>query len=151
MLYQQDFLAWTRQQAHLLSQKRWQDLDLENLIEELEEMGRSNHRELESRLIVLIAHLLKWEFQWKQLQSQWREFEGKSWRNTIIEQRIQIDGLLKDRPSLKNSFEECLQKAYPQAIKLATKETGLSHKTLPNSCPYSMEQLFDEDFLPECR
>jgi hypothetical protein len=91
MLYKKDFLVWTRQQSELIRQRRWQEVDLDHLIEELEDMGKSNHRELESRLVVLLAHLLKWEFQLNQRQDQWREFDGRSWRKTIIEQRVQIE------------------------------------------------------------
>ena len=79
MLYEKDFLAWTQQQSELIRQGRWQEVDLDHLIEELEDMGKSNHRELESPLIVLLAYLLKWEFQLNQLQDQWREFDGRSW------------------------------------------------------------------------
>jgi hypothetical protein len=104
MLYEKDFLAWTQQQSELIRQGRWQEVDLDHLIEELEDMGKSNHRELESRLVVLLAHLLKWEFQLNQLEDQWREFDGRSWRKTIIEQRVQIERLLEDRPSLSSHF-----------------------------------------------
>ena len=151
MLYEQDFFAWTKQQVNLLKEGRLRELDLPNLIEELEDMGRSNYRELESRLIVLVAHLLKWEHQWNQLQSQWKEFEGKSWRNSIIEQRIQLSGLLEERPSLQNFFQERLTRAYPQAIKLIIKETDLLSTEFPAECPYSIDQLLDEDFLPKPR
>ena len=151
MLYEQDFFAWTKQQANLLKEGRLRELDLPNLIEELEDMGRSNYRELESRLIVLVAHLLKWEYQWNQLQSQWKEFEGKSWRNSIIEQRIQLSGLLEERPSLQNFFQERLTRAYPQAIKLIIKETDLLSTEFPAECPYSIDQLLDEDFFSKPR
>ncbi len=151
MLYEQDFFAWTKQQVNLLKGGRLRELDLPNLIEELEDMGRSNYRELESRLIVLVAHLLKWEYQWNQLQSQWKEFEGKSWRNSIIEQRIQLIGLLEEMPSLQNFFQERLKRAYPQAIKLIIKETNLLSTEFPAECPYPIDQLLDEDFLPKPR
>ena len=151
MLYEQDFFAWTKQQANLLKEGRLRELDLPNLIEELEDMGRSNYRELESRLIVLVAHLLKWEYQWNQLQSQWKEFEGKSWRKSIIEQRIQLSGLLEERPSLQNFFQERLTRAYPQANKLIIKETDLLSTEFPAECPYSIDQLQDEDFFPKPR
>ena len=151
MLYEQDFFAWTKQQVNLLKEGRLRELDLPNLIEELEDMGRSNYRELESRLIVLVAHLLKWEYQWNQLQSQWKEFEGKSWRKSIIEQRIQLSGLLEERPSLQNFFQERLTRAYPQAIKLIIKETDLLSTEFPAECPYSIDQLLDEDFFSKPR
>ena len=91
MLYEKDFLAWTQQQSELIRQGCLQEVDLDHLIEELEDMGKSNHRELESRLVVLLAHQLNQEFQLNQLRDQWREFDGRSWRKTIIEQRVQIE------------------------------------------------------------
>ena len=151
MLYEKDFLAWTQQQSELIRQGRWQEVDLDHLIEELEDMGKTNHRELESRLVVLLAHLLKWKFQLNQLQDQWREFDGRSWRKTIIEQRVQIERLLEDRPSLSSHFETILQQAYPTALKLAYKETQLDSLLFPSECPYSSKQLINEDFMPESR
>jgi hypothetical protein len=139
-LYQQDFLMWTQQQAHLLSQQRWNELDLENLIDELECMAKRDQREMLNRLVILIAHLLKWEFQ--------PEHQSGSWRGSIQEQRLQLCGLLEDSPSLRNLLMERVQKAYPQAIKLANKEMELPQSTFPDECPYSIEQLLDEDFLP---
>ena len=151
MLYEKDFLAWTQQQSKLIRQGRWQEVDLDHLIEELEDMGKSNHRELESRLVVLLAHLLKWEFQLNQLEDQWREFDGRSWRKTIIEQRVQIERLLEDRSSLSSHFETILQQAHPTALKLACKETQRDSLLFPSECPYSPKQLLNEDFMPESR
>ena len=151
MLYEKDFLAWTQQQSELIRQGRWQEVDLDHLIEELEDMGKSNHRELESRLVVLLAHLLKWEFQLNQLEDQWREFDGRSWRKTIIEQRVQIERLLEDRSSLSSHFETILQQAYSTALKLVCKETQLDSLLFPSECPYSPKQLLNEDFMPESR
>ena len=111
-------------------------------------MGKSNYRELENRLVVLIAHLLKWEFQLNQLQDQWKEFDGRSSRKTIIEQRIQIERLMEDCPSLSSHFDTILQQALPTALKLIYKETQLPPSTFPQDCHYSSEQLLDEDFLP---
>ena len=111
-------------------------------------MGKSNHQELESRLVVLIAHLLKWEFQLNQLQDQWKEFDGRSWRKTIIEQCIQIERLMEDCPSLSFHFDTILQQAFPTALKLVDKETQLPPATFPQGCHYYSEQLLDEDFLP---
>ena len=114
-------------------------------------MSNVNHRELESRLIVLFAHLLKWEFQLNQLQDQWRKFDGRSWRKTIIEQRVQIERLLEDRPNLGSHFDNILQQADPSALKLACKETQLDSLLFPPECPYSPRQPLSEAFLPESR
>jgi len=105
-IYENDFHAWVQSQIHLLRMGKTNELDIEHLIEELEDMGKSNIRELESRFLILIAYLLKWQFQLATLTMQWKEFEGKSWRKTIIEQRTQILYLLEDIPSLKPKSEE---------------------------------------------
>ena len=78
MLYEEDYCAWTKQQIGLLQTGKLEEWDLKNLVEELKAMGRSDYHELKSHLIILIAHLLKWEWQFNRLQNQWVEFEGKS-------------------------------------------------------------------------
>jgi len=140
MLYEQDLFAWTQQQVNLLTHQRWHELDVENLIDELEGMARRDRREMTNRLIILIAHLLKWEFQ--------PDHQSGSWRGSIQEERLQLNGLLEDSPSLHQQFIESLEKAYPQAVKLASKETELPTTKFPNECPYELAQLLDEDFLP---
>ena len=140
MLYEQDLFAWTQQQVNLLTHQRWHELDVENLIDELEGMARRDRREMINRLIILIAHLLKWKFQ--------PDHQSGSWRGSIQEQRLQPNGLLEDSPSLHQQFIESLEKAYPQAIKLASKKTELPTTKFPNECPYELAQLLDEDFLP---
>ena len=147
-LYEQDFDRWARNQADLLRQGKSQDLDIEHLIEELEDMGKSSLRELESRFIILIAHLLKLQFQLHTLAEQWKAFEGKSWRKTIIEQRTQLNFLLDKVASLKASLEPAREEAYPVARRLAIKETGMPPETFPGACPYTVGDLLDEDFLP---
>jgi hypothetical protein len=84
-LYQTDYAAWTRRNAELLRARRFDELDIEHLLEELSDMSKSDRRELYSRLLVLLSHLLKWEFQYRALSERWREFKGDSWRSTIIE------------------------------------------------------------------
>jgi len=147
--YEQDFDTWLDSHIRLLRQKRFSELDVAHLIEELEDMGKSRKAELESRLVILIAHLLKWQFEFHTLKKQWQEWEGKSWRNTIIEQRFQISRTLRKNPSLKAYLSQALQEAYPDAVYLAIKETELPQKTFPNICPYTLEQVLDEDFYPK--
>lgn len=146
--YERDFAAWIQQHINLLKQGKVNEIDVEHLILELEDMGKSHLRELESRLIVLIAHLLKWQFQLQQLTEKWQEFEGKSWRKTIIEQRLHIRKLLENMPSLKARVQDVVKTAYPYAVELATDETGLPKSTFPNVCPYTFEQLLDKTFYP---
>ncbi|OQW92015.1 MAG: hypothetical protein BWK78_02900 [Thiotrichaceae bacterium IS1] len=138
--YEQDFQGWINQHIVLLKTGKVNELDVEHLIEELEDMGKSNIRELESRLVILIAHLLKWQFQATQ--------QSGSWRGSIIEQRIQILRLLRKIPSLKRELPNAVSDAYADALKLAIKETKLPSTAFPTECPYSIEQLLDEDFYP---
>ena len=148
MLYEEDYLAWTQQQIGLLQTGKLEELDLKNLVEELKAMGRSDHHELESRLIILIAHLLKWEWQFNRLQNQWAEFEGKSWRNLITEQRIQIKFLMQKVPSLRPKLSESIFAAYPTARELASRETEIQESEFPMDCPYGDNDLLDPDFFP---
>ncbi|MEA1049821.1 DUF29 domain-containing protein [Lamprobacter modestohalophilus] len=147
-LYQTDYSAWAKRNAELLRARRFDALDIEHLLEELSDMSKSDRRELHSRLLVLIAHLLKWEFQYQNLAERWREFDGRSWRSTIIQQREQIADLLIESPGLKAQFEEAIAGAYPAAIRLAHKETRLPLATFPTLCPYTAGQLLDDDFFP---
>lgn len=147
-MYETDYYQWAKCNVDLLKTGRFSELDIENLIEELEGMARSDKNELESRLIILIAYLLKWQYQLNQLKEQWQGFEGQSWQRTVIEQRTQLERILNKMPSLKKSIEQIARESYPYALKLASKETKLPIKTFPIACPYSVEQLLDEDFFP---
>lgn len=111
-------------------------------------MSKSDRRELHSRLLVLLAHLLKWQFQYHNLAERWRDFDGRSWRATIIEQRKQLAMLLKQSPGLKAAIEETIAAVYPDAVDLALKETRLPLEIFPSVCPYSRAQVFDDDFYP---
>ncbi len=148
-LYERDFRLWIQQHIELLQQGRVNELDTIHLIEELQDMGRSSARELESRLKILIAHLLKWQFQYATLVSQWQQFEGKSWRNTIIQQRSDLLDLLEDIPSLQRELPKAIVKMYPKAVQYAVDETGLLPATFPQICPYTVTQLLDKQFYPE--
>lgn len=148
-LYEYDFNAWIVQQIGLLKAGKTNEIDTEHLIEELEDMGKSHLRELENRFIVLIAHLLKWQYQYQQLQDQWKTFTVSSWRGTIIEQRIQILRLLRELPSLKPQIEDAVINAYPDALEITVDETGLPESHFPKICPYSVDQLLDKQFYPE--
>jgi len=138
-LYNSDFYAWTQQQAELLRNQYLSELDFIHLAEELEDMGRSEKRELASRLEVLLMHLLKWQFQ--------PSLRSRSWQLTLKEQRLRLEQHLAENPSLKAFLPEYLTRAYQLAVIGAEKETGLS--TFPSDCPYKLEQIFDSTFLPE--
>jgi hypothetical protein len=147
-LHDQDYSAWAKQMAELLKSRRFDQLDIEHLVEELEDMGKSEQRELENRLRVLLSHLLKWQFQYQKLSDRWKEFDGKSWRATITQQRAEIQFLLERYPGVRQFFEPSLKDVYDYARRLAHKETRLPLQTFPESCPYSREQILDEDFYP---
>ncbi|MBI3960740.1 MAG: DUF29 domain-containing protein [Chloroflexi bacterium] len=139
--YERDFYAWTQNQATLLRTHEFARLDIDNLIEEIESMGRSERRQLTSRLEVLLIHLLKWQFQ--------PELRGRSWELTIIEQRRRIDKLLHNNPSLRSETPELLIEAYDDAAFGAMRETGLPLATFPHTCPFALKQVLDQGWLPE--
>ena len=147
-LYDQDYGAWTLRTAELLRQRRFGELDIEHLIEELTDMGKSQRHELINRLRVLLAHLLKWQYQYRQLSDRRVEFEGKSWRNTIIEQRVALDYLLCKNPGLKSVLADAVAEAYPQATDLAAAETDLSVATFPAHCPHPIVEILGRAYYP---
>lgn len=139
-LHERDFYAWAIEQAGLLRAGRLSEADIEHIAEEIESMGKTEKRELVSRLTVLMVHLLKWQFQ--------PVLRGNSWRLTIEEQRNQIEDHLADNPSLKSSLEEAGKSAYRNAILVAARETGFDRGTFPSVCPWSYGQIMDPDFWP---
>lgn len=140
-LYEQDFWLWTQAMAEALKSGNFSQLDLENLAEEVESLGRSDRRELQSRLTVLLMHLLKWQFQ--------PEMRSGSWKGTLREQRRRILALLKDSPSLRSFLIESIDDAYKNAREQAADETGLELVTFPLNCPHTIETILDSEFLPE--
>jgi transposase len=147
-VYQTDYAAWARRHVELLRAGRFAEMDIEHLQEELSDMSKSDRRELESRLLILIADLLKWEYQYQALSERWREFKGDSWRTTIVEQRKQLAVLLRQSPGLKSVLAETILAVYPDAVDLASKETRLPPETFPTQCPYTAEQLLEDEFYP---
>ncbi len=140
-LYQTDFHAWTQQQVKLLKSQAWHGLDVDNLIEELEDLGRRERQELRNRLSILLGHLLKWQFQSSQ--------RSNSWLATIHEQRDQVALLLAENPSLKPYLTEALDIAYQSGLNLAVRETELPYETFPTTCPYSLDEVMNPAFLPD--
>ena len=139
--YDQDYYLWFADQARLLRAGTWQQIDVEHLAEELEDMGKREKRALRSRAVVLLAHLLKYQFQ--------PEHRSPSWRGTIREQRKQLNGLLSDSPSLLSQLMEELQDSYVSARMLAAGETGLSERVFPENCPFTIDQMLGEGFWPD--
>ena len=139
--YDEDFFAWTEEQARLLRAGQFSQLDVENIAEEMEDMGRSIRRELRNRLAALTMHLLKWQYQ--------PGHRSRSWSITIREQRQQIAELLDESPSLKPALAQGSAKIYKLAVTKALGETGLSEATFPDECPFTPDQILAEDFLPK--
>ncbi|HEV2334598.1 MAG TPA: DUF29 domain-containing protein [Stellaceae bacterium] len=139
--YDEDFFAWTEEQARLLRAGDVAEIDALNLAEEIESVGKSDRREIRSRLIVLLTHLLKWRFQPNEKSS--------GWLGTIGEQRDQIEAILEDSPSLRPVIGAVLSRAYKRAHAVASQETGLSESTFPADCPFTPEQILAVDFLPD--
>ena len=140
--YEQDFVGWLNTQAELLKTGKVNELDIKNLVEEIEAMGRSEKRELESRMIILVMHLLKWTFQ--------PNYQSRSWANTINEQRRRISRVIKDSPSLKNSLNdtEWFNDIWQSALYQAVSETGLDIKIFPEQPIWTTQQILVDDFFP---
>jgi hypothetical protein len=149
--YEKDFHQWIERHIQMLRESRFDELDVDHLIDELEGMAERDRRELTNRFIPLLAHLLKWQYQYKYLQDRWGTFTGGSWQGTITEQRTRITDLLADIPSLKRNLKDIVAHAYPKAVKIAIRETKLPQSTFPSECPYTLEQLLDDDFYPESK
>lgn len=137
-LYETDFYAWTLEQSKLLKEGDFKHLDIINLVEEIESLGKQERRELDNRLGILIGHLLKWDYQ--------PEKRSKSWRATIREQRRTAQKLISQNPSLKPYLAEAIADAYESGKDLVVGETPLDYSDLPENCPYTPEQLFDPGF-----
>ena len=140
-LYEQDFYLWIQATVQQLKENKLNEIDIPNLIEEIESMGRSEKRELKSRLIVLLMHLLKWHYQ--------PEKRSESWRSTITEQRICIEGLLEDSPSLKPLLSEVFEDCYQKARLKASDETGIKLNFFPKESPFSLEETLESSYVNE--
>jgi len=132
--YDTDFYAWAEEQATLLRSGRFSQLDIAHVAEEIEDLGKRERRALESRLGVLLGHLLKWRFQ--------ADYPNrKSWRATINAQRRSIAKLLDDNPSLRPQLHELLPSAYADAVDLAVAETPLDYDAFPQQCPWTIDEI----------
>jgi hypothetical protein len=141
--YDTDFYAWTEEQVHLLRTRRFDALDLTHLIEEIDDLGKREKRSLSSHLAVLLGHLLKWHCQPDYSYK-------KSWRATIRTQRRALGKLLRDNPSLGPLLTDMIVEAYPDALDLVVAETPLDYPALPQTCPWTEEQILG-DFWPDAQ
>jgi hypothetical protein len=140
-LYDEDFVLWLNRTARLLRDGRLDELDIEHLVEEIEAMAGNQRRELKSRLRVLLTHLLKWGWQ--------RTKRSKSWKVTAANQRAELRDLLGQSPSLKRQVAEAIAESYEDALRQASLQTGLPRETFPLRCPFTPEQILDQEFFPE--
>lgn len=138
--YKADFNLWIGLTAQLLREKRWTEIELEHLIEEVEDLGKSERRGISSQLTRLLLHLLKWQYQ--------PQRRSDSWLDSITDARTQIDLTIQDSPSLKGYPKEQLNDSYQRARRQAAKQTGMLISVFPEECPYSLELVLDEDWLP---
>ncbi len=138
ILYETDFYAWTQQTAEQLQRGELGAIDMAALIEEVIDLGGRHKDQLESRLMILIAHMLKWDYQPSK--------RSNSWRGTIRVQRNRIQRQLRKMPSLRPAISEVIAEAYEDAIALAMEETSLPESTFPTLCPYTVNEIFDRDF-----
>ncbi|HEY9693810.1 MAG TPA: DUF29 domain-containing protein [Oculatellaceae cyanobacterium] len=141
-LYEQDFYLWILLTANQIREGKFDAVDWENVLEELESLGRSDKRELRNRLIVLLEHLLKLAY-WKSE----KEANAKGWLLTITEQRRQIKVILKDSPSLKPFVQEIFVECYQDAVKNVAISSGLN--LFPTESPFTQEDTFNPDWIPE--
>jgi hypothetical protein len=140
--YDTDVVAWAKEQSQLLRSGHFADLDIEHIADEIESVGKSEQRELASRMAVLLAHLLKWEFQ--------PDHRGSSWEATIHTQRNSIERRIRKTPSLKASLSDAdwWADAWDDSVAAASEETGLAYTDFPDVCPWSQEQIMDHEFFP---
>ena len=139
--YDTDVVAWANEQAAAIRAGRFDLLDIEHIADEIEDVGKSEARELSSRMVVLLAHLLKWKYE--------PSHRGSSWQITIRTQRRSIERHLKQVPSLKTKLKdpEWLESVWDDALDLAARETGLN--CFPDTCPWQFEQMIAVDFWPD--
>lgn len=140
-IYLTDFNSWIAQTTQLLREHRWHEIDVVHLIEEVEDLGRSERRGIASQLTRLLLHLLKWHYQ--------PQRRSDSWLDSITDARTQIELAIEDSPSLKGYPAEQLEESYQRARRQAVKQTRMEIAMFPETCPYAPELIMAEDWLPE--
>ncbi len=140
-LYETDFNLWLKETVNLLRKGEVEKLDLENLAEEIEDMGNSRKDALESNLIRVLQHLLKWKYQ--------PQKRTNSWKASITEHSLRLNKAFKKSPSLKPYFESVFADCYQDARLITSQETGLDIATFPELCPFSQADVLNPQYLPE--
>jgi uncharacterized protein DUF29 len=141
-LYETDFYGWTQEQAKALRAKDLAALDLENLAEEIEDLGNNVEHAIESHLERLLLHLLKWRYDPA-------EEPRRGWQLTIRHARREIAKYLRRNPGLQHLPEHYLDEAYRYVREDASIDTGFSLAMFPETCPWTIAQILDMEFLPE--
>lgn len=141
--YESDVVAWANEQARLIRAGRFDLVDIEHIAEEIEDVGKSEQRELASRMAVLLAHLLKWQYQ--------PDRQGSSWERTIKDQRERIARRLARTPGLNASLNDndWWADAWVDALQIAASETGISYESFPNVCPWATTEILNDSWLPQ--
>ena len=139
--HEEDLYGWAVSTVQLLRDKKMSEIDFDHIAEELEDMVSSNETQMINRRTLVLSHLLKWQFQ--------PNMRGHSWIYTIREQRTQAKMHLTDNPSLKGKLEEILINAYDVATSKAAKDTSFDKKDFPLECPYTFDQIMNDEFYPE--
>ncbi|UFP95754.1 DUF29 domain-containing protein [Gloeobacter morelensis] len=138
--YAKDFDLWLRQTVRLLRERRWQEIDLEPLIEQIESLGKSERRAIASQLTRLLLHLLKWQYQPRR--------RSDSWLDSISDARTQIELVTQDSPSLRDYPAEQLEQSYARARQKAATQTAMPLSTFPEQCPYALPLVLEDSWLP---
>lgn len=131
--YDEDFAAWLQAQADLLRDRRFSELDISNLVEEVESVGRSEFRAFASAIELIVFHMMKWDYQ--------PERQGRSWRTTINTQRRAVRNLLKENPSFKSRIQEAVERAYDPVPDMVEEKTTIPAERLPQTCPYTWDEI----------
>ncbi|NEQ96372.1 MAG: DUF29 domain-containing protein [Cyanothece sp. SIO2G6] len=139
--YVDDFSGWITQTVQLLREQRWQEIDVPNLIEEVEALGKRDRRGIASQLTRLLLHLLKWQYQ--------PQRRSDSWLDSITDARTQIELAIEDSPSLMNYPEEQIARSYERARRQAAQQKNMELLVFPATCPYAVDLVLSENWLPE--
>jgi len=141
--YETDVISWAKEQAAFIRAGRFDLLDIEHIADEIEDVGKSEKRELESRMAILLAHLIKWQYQ--------PDRRGKSWQHTITEQRKKVAQRILNTPSLKVEVNKLdwWPGVWADALDIATRETGFLYERFPLECPWEYCQITNAEFWPE--
>lgn len=139
--YEKDFYSWALEQGALVRAGQLNEIDLENIAEEIESLGREQFSKLASFYRIILLHILKWDHQPSK--------RTPSWAGSIAVHRAGAEDVLEDNPGLKNRIDEAFARGYRVARLQAAKETGLPLRRFPSECPYSHQEMMERDITFE--